>query len=160
MSYRIQLARERDCAPIADMSRRHVEHGLPWSWTESRVRYCLRNRECAVIVAREGRGIEGFAIMEFYDVHAHLNLLAVQPARRRCGVGRALVEWLEASSRVAGIFLVRLELRASNEAARAFYERLGYAPTGVSERYYAGNEDALRMQHDLAVRSTSRHQSL
>jgi ribosomal-protein-alanine N-acetyltransferase len=160
MTIRIQFARERDCALIADMSRRYVEHGLPWSWTESRVRYCLRNRECTVIVAREGRGVGGFAIMEFYDAHAHLNLLAVHAALRRRGVGRALVDWLESSSRVAGIFLVRLELRTGNSAAQSFYERLGYASTGVSERYYAGQEDALRMQHDLSVRSATRNQSL
>lgn len=157
MNVPISLAREADCAAIADMSRRFVEDGLPWSWTESRVRYCLRNRECAVIVARDGRRVVGFAIMQFYDLHAHLNLLAVSPGYRRRGLGRALIEWLEASARVAGAFIVRLELRALNVDARKFYEKLGYLETGVSPEYYAGREDAVRMTRDLSIPTPAHH---
>lgn len=151
MSIRISLARESDCAAIAQMSRHLIEYELPWTWTESRVRYHLRNRECAVIVARSGRRLAGFAIMQFYDAHAHLNLLAVHPGYRNRGVGASLVRWLEVSARTAGIFLVRLELRATNDGARAFYERLGYEHTGISPQYYDGREDALRMTHDLSL---------
>jgi ribosomal-protein-alanine N-acetyltransferase len=148
---RISLAKESDCAAIAEMSRRLIEFDLPWSWTESRVRYHLRNRECAVIVARHGKRICGFAIMQFYDAHAHLNLLAVHPGYRNQGIGSALVSWLEDSARTAGIFLVRLELRAGNDGGRAFYERLGYEQTGISPSYYDGREDALRMTHNLSL---------
>jgi ribosomal-protein-alanine N-acetyltransferase len=151
MSIRINLARESDCAGIAEMSRRYVEAGLPWSWTESRVRHYVRHRDCAVIAARRVHSLVGFAIMEFHDAHAHLNLLAVRPGHRRRGVGRALIEWLEASARTAGVFLVRLELRAGNEEAHAFYRRLGYCEIGVARNYYAGREDAWRMQHNLSV---------
>lgn len=151
MGIRINLAREADCDVIAGMSRDYVEHGLRWSWTPARVRRFVRHRECAVIVARDGRRIVGFAIMEFHDVHAHLNLLAVHPGYRKRGIGHSLIEWLEASARVAGIFLVRLELRCSNRTARDFYRRQGYAETGVSRNYYAGSEDALRMEHDLTI---------
>ncbi len=68
--------------------------------------------------------------MEFYAIHAHLNLLAVQPGYQRQGIGRQLLEWLEASARTAGIFTVHLELRANNDGARAFYEKLGYREVG------------------------------
>ena len=155
MSVRITLAKEADCGIIAEMSRRFIEFDLPWTWTESRVRYHLRNRECAVIVARLGSRTVGFAIMQFYDEHAHLNLLAVHPGYRSRGIGRALVEWLEVSARTAGVFLIRLELRAHNEGAREFYSRLGYSKTGISPDYYAGREDALRMTRDLSVVSAA-----
>lgn len=137
------------------MSRKLVEYDLPWTWTQSRVRYHMRDRECAVIVARSGRTAVGFAIMQFYDEHAHLNLLAVHPGYQSLGVGRMLVEWLEESARTAGIFLVRLELRAVNEGALNFYERLGYEQTGVSPQYYDGREDAVRMTHDLSLVSAA-----
>jgi ribosomal-protein-alanine N-acetyltransferase len=137
------------------MSRQLVEHGLKWSWTEPRVEQCFRNLECVVLAARDRRRLVGFAIMEFYDVHAHLALLAVQTGYQRQGVGRALIEWLESSARTAGIFSIRLELRASNDAARAFYERLGYREAGRKQGYYDGREDALRMLRDLAVATTS-----
>ena len=89
--------------------------------------------------------------MEFHDMHAHLNLLAVRPAHRRRGIGRAMMEWLEESARVAGTFIVRLELRAGNADARKFYGQLGYLETGISPQYYARTEDALRMTRDLTV---------
>jgi molybdenum cofactor biosynthesis protein B len=98
-----------------------------------------------VLAARERRRLAGFAIMEFYDEHAHLSLLAVQPGYQRLGIGRQLIEWLESSARVAGTFTVRLELRASNDGARLFYERLGYREVGRRPAYYGGREDALRM---------------
>ena len=144
-----------DAPAIAEMSRRLIEHGLAWSWNEDRVERCLRNRDCVVLAARDRRRVVGFAIMEFYAIHAHLNLLAVQPGFRRQGVGRQLLEWLEASARTAGIFTVNLELRSTNDGARAFYEKLGFKSAGRKAAYYDGREDAVRMTHDLTVASTS-----
>ena len=134
------------------MSRQLIEHGLAWSWDEDRVEKCLRNRDCAVLAARDRRRLIGFAIMEFYSIHAHLNLLAVKPGYQRLGIGRQLIEWLEASARTAGIFTVNLELRATNDAARSFYQKLGYREVGRKTAYYDGREDAVRMTHDLSVR--------
>ena len=143
-----------DAPAIAEMSRRLIEHGLAWSWNEDRVERCLRNRDCVVLAARDRRRVVGFAIMEFYAIHAHLNLLAVQPGFRRQGVGRQLLEWLEASARTAGIFTVNLELRSTNDGARAFYEKLGFKSAGRKAAYYDGREDAVRMTHNLTVAST------
>jgi ribosomal-protein-alanine N-acetyltransferase len=144
-----------DAPAIAAMSRQLVEHGLAWSWNEERVERCLRNRDCVVLAARDRRRVVGFAIMEFYAIHAHLNLFAVQPGHQRQGVGRQLLEWLEASARTAGVFKVNLELRATNDRARGFYEKLGYRVVGRKAAYYDGREDAVRMTHDLTVTSTS-----
>jgi ribosomal-protein-alanine N-acetyltransferase len=146
---KISVARVADAFAISRMSRILVEHDLPWSWTEERVLGAIRNPDTAVIVARDRRRLAGFAIMQFADMHAHLNLLAVAPAYRGRGLGRDLVVWLEACARTAGIFDVRLELRAGNDHARAFYERLGFTETGSVPAYYAGREDARRMRHDL-----------
>jgi len=119
----------------------------------------MRNRESVVLAARDRRRLVGFAIMEFYDAHAHLNLLAVQPGYQRLGIGRQLVEWLEASARIAGTFNVQLEVRANNDGARRFYERLGYREVGRKPAYYGGREDALRMVRNLAVTPSSRAES-
>jgi ribosomal-protein-alanine N-acetyltransferase len=150
---RLGIARPDEARLIAALSRQTIERGLPPTWSESRVLNCMRNRECVVLVARDRRRLVGFAVMEFYDEHAQLSLLAVQPGYRRQGIGRHMLEWLEASARTAGIFSVRLELRAANDAARKFYERLGYVQTGHKKAYYAGREDALRMLRDLAATS-------
>ena len=148
---RLSLARRDDAADIAEMSRCHIEQGLPWSWNEARVLRCIVHPESVVLVARDRRRLAGFAIMEFHDEDAHLNLLAVKPGYRRRGIGMRLIEWLESSARTAGTFLVRLELRAGNDAARRFYSKLGYREVGKRRGYYSGREDALCMAHDLRV---------
>ena len=150
---RIGLARNDEVPTIAAMSRQLIEQGLAWSWDEERIARCLRNRDCVVLAARDRRRLAGFAIMEFYYIHAHLNLLAVRPGYQRSGLGSQLIDWLEASARTAGIFTVNLELRAANDDARRFYEKLGYRVVGTKERYYDGREDALSMSHDLSVTS-------
>jgi len=149
VNIRLGLAKRKDAPAIAHMARSLIEHGLPWSWTETRIRYCLANPECVVIAARDGRGLAGFAVMEFLDDRAHLSLLAVQPGYQRKGVGRSLIEWLNSSARIAGTFLVHLEVRAGNDSALAFYRRLGFSEAGARRGYYDGREDAVRMACDL-----------
>jgi ribosomal protein S18 acetylase RimI-like enzyme len=86
----------------------------------------------------------------FGDEIAHLNLLAVSPEHRRQGLGRQLMEWLTRTAIEAGVFRVNLELRTHNQAARAFYENLGFAQVGVVPGYYQGREAALRMSRHFA----------
>lgn len=140
-----------DSARIADLSRRLVEHDLPWLWTTSRVMRHLRHHECVVLVARIERQLAGFAIMQFGRDSAHLNLLAVEPDYQRRGIGQALVRWLEESAVVAGTFIIHLEVRAQNKRARQFYRRLGYVEQHRLPRYYSGIEDAIRFRRDLRV---------
>lgn len=147
---KISLARVADAEPIASMSQRLIEHGLPQSWTAGRVEAAIRHPDTAVICARDRRRLAGFAIMRFADAEAHLHLLAVATAYRGRGIGRELVAWLEACARTAGVFTVKLELRETNDGARSFYESLGYVDTGIVTGYYASRENALRMRRDLS----------
>ena len=149
------LARPSDALEIAEMSRDLVEHGLDWSWTPSRVRRSISGRESSVLVARLQRRIAAFAIMHFGDESAHLNLLAVAASHRRQGLGRRLVEWLTATAIEAGVFRIDLELRAQNQAAREFYERVGFDALNVIPGYYQGREAALRMTRRLGRSAAS-----
>jgi ribosomal-protein-alanine N-acetyltransferase len=145
----LKLARLADATRIALMSRDLVEDGLPWSWTAKRVVTHIRGRDSNVLTARREGQLIGFAIMQFFAEHAHLNLLAVEPTCRHLGVGRQLLEWQEETARVGGIFFVNLEVRAGNEGARAFYRKLGYRETKLLPGYYSGRETAICMTHDL-----------
>jgi ribosomal protein S18 acetylase RimI-like enzyme len=148
-SIELGLARIRDAGRIALMSRDLVEAGLPWSWTAARVTAHIRSPDSNVLTAKIGEEVIGFSIMQFYDEHAHLNLLAVALVYRRFGVGRQLLEWQEDTARAGGIFTVNLEVRAGNVGARNFYRQLGYRESNYIPRYYSGREDAIRMTHDL-----------
>ena len=153
--YRFELASPRDAAAIAGLSRRLIEVGLPPAWPAERVLCHIKRTDSVVLTARgqvpEAAPLAGFAIMQFGDTHAHLNLLAVESHYQRRGLGRQLMHWLHESALVAGTWVLGLELRATNAGAQRFYESLGYQPGGVIRGYYQGLEDALRMSCDLRV---------
>jgi ribosomal-protein-alanine N-acetyltransferase len=154
--FEFKLARYQDAPRIAAMSRHLVEGGLHPSWPRERVEWHLRHAESLVLTARYRGELVGFAIMQFGQDAAHLNLLAVDPRHRRRAVGRGLLAWLEETAVVAGTFVVRLELRAGNAGAHAFYEALGYRETARVSGYYQGVEDAIQMARDLRLASGTR----
>jgi ribosomal protein S18 acetylase RimI-like enzyme len=149
--YRFELASSCDAASIAALSRRLIEDGLPPSWPADRVLCHIKRTDSVVLTARCHGQLAGFAIMQFGDERAHLNLLAVETTHQRRSLGRQLMNWMHESALVAGTFLLGLELRATNTGAQRFYETLGYRPGGVMPGYYQGVEDALRMTLDLRV---------
>ncbi|MGQ0657117.1 MAG: GNAT family N-acetyltransferase [Chromatiales bacterium] len=147
----LELAKFTDAAQIAETSRRLIEHGLPWTWTAPRVARHIRYSESVVLAARAEGRLTGFAIMDFGQDRAHLNLLAVERSYQGRGIGRALVRWLEESAVIAGTFVIHVEVRAGNERARQFYRRLGYGEKARTRLYYSGIEDAICMARDLRV---------
>ena len=147
----IRLATRNEAQAIAELSRDCIEHGLAWSYTESRVIKAIRSKTVNVAITREQDRLLAFGIMDYGDTTAHLVLLAVQPGQRRRGLGRHVLGWLEESAVTAGIELIRLEVRLDNEPGVAFYRRLGYAVQGTIPGYYQGRIDAVRMTKRLGV---------
>ena len=150
----LEPARTADAASIAQMSRRLIERGLAWRWTPQAVAACIHDSETAAVVARTDRRMLGFAIMSFRFSRreVHLLLMAVDPALRRTGVGKALWGWLETLARRGGIDRVQLEVRADNLGACAFYGSLGFREVARLRGYYQAREDALRMVAELRPR--------
>ena len=145
----LQLARQADAVPIAELSRDLIEYGLQWRWTPLRVSVSIRASNVNVLVARVHEYTVGFAIMRYGNQIAHLDLLAVAPPYQRLGIGHQLLDWLERCAVVAGILHVVLEVRAGNQAVQHFYERLGYRKLVHLPGYYQGVEAAFRMGRDL-----------
>lgn len=141
----LRPGRASDASAIAAMSRALIESGLDWRYRAQRIARLMHAPETFVLVAAEADQIAGFAIMEFGPERAHLMLFAVQPAQRRRGLGRRMVEWLMHSAQTAGMASVHLELRADNHAARDFYRALDFHPTVQVAGYYDGRVSALRM---------------
>ncbi len=149
--YEISLAQGADALAISELSRDAVEYDLSWRWTRERVLRNMRNASTNAVVARRGDNLLGFAIMKYGDDEAHIVLFAVQVAQRRSGLGTALLSWLEATARIAGIRTIRLEARSGNQAARSFYRRHGFAEESFAPGYYEGVEDAVRMVKGLGA---------
>jgi ribosomal protein S18 acetylase RimI-like enzyme len=78
-------------------------------------------------VAVEGGAVVG-TVLGGYDGHrGWVYSLAITPQCRRRGVGSALVRRLEQALARRGCLKVNLQVRSSNAAVVAFYEKLGYA---------------------------------
>ena len=81
---------------------------------------------------------------------AHITNVAVRAQYRRRGLGRHLMQILEADAIQRDIRLLTLEVRRSNLAAQALYDQLGYTHVGARKRYYPDNaEDALIFTKEL-----------
>lgn len=75
--------------------------------------------------------------------------VAVLPEYRRTGAASALMEHMLAEAEKQKIRLLSLEVRFSNAAAIALYEKYGFKRVGVRPRYYASNgENAVIMQKE------------
>jgi GNAT superfamily N-acetyltransferase len=83
-------------------------------------------------------GIRGFATVEYEAWHGRLILwfLYIAPAWRRRGVGRALLEQVEAHGRRIGATHVWLETSNVNVPGVAAYAKLGYTLCGADRLYY------------------------
>lgn len=129
------------------MARSVIEYGLPWRWRTMAIARLIRDDDTAVVVARERERIVGFGAMKFrFETSiAHLLLLAVEPDRRRDGIGSELVAWFEKIARRAGIDCIALEVRAGSLGSHAFYEQLGFHTVKHLPGYYEHREDAIRM---------------
>jgi ribosomal-protein-alanine N-acetyltransferase len=79
-----------------------------------------------------------------------IQTIAVDPARRGAGLGRALMHALIDEARRRGAAELFLEVRADNPVARTLYESLGFAEIGVRRGYYQPDGvDAVVMRLDV-----------
>ena len=82
-----------------------------------------------------GCGIAGSFLDEDDRTRAHLISMWTAPTHRQQGVGRLLVNEIAIWARLRGADLLQLMVTSSNDAARLFYQRLGFARTGRTEPY-------------------------
>ena len=110
---------------------------LAWELGNSDVTriYLLRSDAGAVVA---------FCVSWVVFEELHINTLAVAPDERRKGLATLLLQRVLAEALKEGARKATLEVRASNTAALALYERLGFRVTSTRPRYYTNpDEDAL-----------------
>jgi ribosomal-protein-alanine N-acetyltransferase len=115
-------------------------------WPREQLVWELRNSDVTrIFVLRDdGGAIVAFCLCWVIFDELHINTLAVAPARRRKGVATLLLRHVLAETSTEGARKATLEVRASNQAALALYERLGFRVTARRPGYYTNpDEDAL-----------------
>ena len=138
---------ENDLEAVMAIERRIYE----FPWTYGNFRDSLRSGyQCVVYRSREG--LVGYAILMVGAGEAHLLNLSIAEAQQRRGHGERLLCYVIGLARANRATRLFLEVRPSNEGARALYVRHGFARIGVRRDYYpaaSGREDALVLARDL-----------
>lgn len=80
---------------------------------------------------------------------AEILTLAVDPASRRQGIGRALLQQATATAQERGAQAIFLEAAADNSPAQALYAVLGFTAVGRRRDYYSKGRDALVLRQQL-----------
>ena len=121
-------------------------------WSENSVASELKNPLSLWLVALEGETVAGYIGSQSVEGEADMMNVAVHPDFRRQGVGAQLVVALEAALRQRQIYSLSLEVRASNDPARALYEKLGFRQVGCRPNYYRHpKEDGLILRKEWEV---------
>lgn len=105
------------------------------------------------LMVEEDDAALGFILCRTVGEEAEILTLAVDPAARRRGLGRALVDAASGAAQMAGARTLFLEVAHDNAPALALYEAAGFARAGLRRGYYdlgGGNTaDAVVMRLDL-----------
>ena len=139
----IRIAREEDIESMAQLDK--ICFSAPWS-KESFESEIVENARALYIVAIVDNELVGYAGMWGILDEGHITNIAVHPDHRRKHIGEALVSILAKTAEESGIDKLTLEVRKSNEPAKALYKKLGFEAKGLRKGYYEdNNEDAIIM---------------
>lgn len=99
------------------------------------------------VVAEVDGAIAGYGGVDHGGEVADIMSVAVASSAQGRGLGRTLLDELEARASGHGALGILLEVRADNDAARALYSRNGYEDIHVRRKYYQpGDVDAIIMR--------------
>ena len=112
--------------------------------------HVLRDRKGLFVAQDEGGRITGYVLIRvglgwIGAKRGGITSIAVDPAYRRQGVGRALIARAIEHLREHGVDEADLEVGVTNRPAQALYEALGFRRTRLLPDYYGENRDGIKM---------------
>ncbi len=144
----IMIMTQAHVAQIAQLEK--VCFSDPWS--ENSIASELNNRLSYWLVAIEDGKVLGYIGSQTVLGETDIMNLAVSPDARRMGIGRALLQQLMTDLKHRGNRCISLEVRESNEPAKALYASFGFAQVGLRPNYYRNPRESaliLRKEYDL-----------
>lgn len=119
-------------------------------WSENSVASELRNPLSCWLVAEEDGVVAGYVGSQTVMDESDMMNVAVHPDYRRKGISEALVAELVEALKKQESHCLTLEVRVSNEPAKALYEKLGFTQVGLRKNYYRNpKEDALILRKEF-----------
>jgi len=144
---RLRAAVEDDLEVVGAIE--HASFSDPWSSGDFR-EVMASPRSIFLVAEKEGMPVDGYAIAMFVGDEAEILNIAVVPGMRGTGIGRVLLYAMIEMLRERQVASVFLEVRESNVAARALYERVGFEEISKRKKYYrAPVEDALILRLEI-----------
>lgn len=146
----VQLRRAAPADLAAVLAIEHAVFSDPWAPSSFSTEF---DDPCTWFhVALDGDGeVVGYAMARFVAEQGEVMNIAVAPARRGAGIGGVLLDGAIEAAVAAGCEAIWLEVRVSNAAARALYERRGFTLVGRRRGYYRKPvEDALVLRRSLS----------
>ncbi len=138
----VERMEERHLAGIAAVERACFRR--PWS--EEGLREELGRG--IFLAAVEKGSVIGYVGCQTVLDEGYITNVAVLPAFRRCGVAERLLR--ELIRQAEGFAFLTLEVRESNAAAAALYQKMGFSSVGVRKAFYVDPaEDAVLMTRYL-----------
>jgi ribosomal-protein-alanine N-acetyltransferase len=125
---------ERESATAAHWSRQQYEGMFAANGLQSPERVILVAEDETADAESE---IFGFLVARRVDAEWELENIVVANSTRHRGTGTLLLMELITRARAAGGCAIFLEVRESNQDARAFYRKIGFEETGARSLYYA-----------------------
>ncbi|HCX53693.1 MAG: ribosomal-protein-alanine N-acetyltransferase [Planctomycetaceae bacterium TMED241] len=112
-------------------------------WNEEQWRRELEEPQRLCLGLIEGERLLGLACGWLVVDELHITAVAVDPDRRRCGLGRSLLDALLQRARMEGARHATLEVASDNTAAVGLYDSHGFQIAGRRPNYYRDGRDAL-----------------
>lgn len=147
---------------IGPLERRHLRSVMridaqvyPEPWSRRLWLLELERSHRIYLAAETGQGrsrsLVGYAGAMLSGDDLHVMTIVADPAVQQRGIGTRLLADLVRRGVDAGASALTLEVRVSNEPAKALYRRFGLVPAGIRRGYYEPDgEDALIMwAHDV-----------
>ena len=119
-------------------------------WSEKSVAYELTNPLSCWLVAVEDGRVAGYIGSQTVMGESDMMNVAVHPDYRRRGIAERLVNDLVEALKAFESHCLTLEVRESNDSARALYAKLGFFQVGLRKNYYRNpKEDALILRKEF-----------
>jgi len=150
----IERMSEHDLLEVVEIEE---QSGLSrWGWAAYYAEMQGTNRDL-MLVARPSKSatldsspIAGYIVARETAGELHINNFAVRAEFRRHGIGATLLNQVLHEARRRGAIAAFLEVRSTNHAAQALYEKCGFRAIARRSNYYSEpREDAVVMSLEL-----------
>ena len=101
--------------------------------SETAANLAARQRSGFVLVAQTGDEFIGSLFCELKGDALYLTRMATAPARRKAGIGRALLKAADDEARRLGLKRLALRVRVTLPGNLAYFSRAGFAETGAGQ---------------------------